>query len=63
MEKSQSTKQENKQKKQQEGYKIQPGQEDLFKMSLEKAFGRKVSDQEAKEMDEILSGVSSEGRY
>ena len=60
MEKLQLMKQENKQKKLLVGSKIQPGQEDLFKISLEKALGRKVSEQEVKEMDEILSGGNLE---
>jgi hypothetical protein len=42
--------------------KIQPGQ-DLFKKSLEMALGRKVSAEEVKEMDEILSGRSSDDSY
>jgi hypothetical protein len=43
--------------------KINPEYQDLFKMSLERAFGREVSDEEAREMDEILSGRSSEDSY
>lgn len=40
--------------------KYRPEYEDLFKKSLEKAFERKVSDEEVKEMDAILSGRSSD---
>ena len=40
-----------------------PEYQDLFKMSIERAFGRKVSDEEAREMDEILSGRSSEDSF
>lgn len=40
-----------------------PEYQDLFKMSLERAFGREVSDEEVREMDEILSGRSSEDSY
>jgi hypothetical protein len=34
--------------------------QDLFKMSLERAFGREVSDEEAEEMDDILSGRNAD---
>jgi hypothetical protein len=43
--------------------KIKPEYEDLFKKSLEMALGRKVSAEEVKEMDEILSGRSSDDSY
>ena len=46
MAKSRSTKQEDKSLKPQGGSTLQPGQ-DLFKMSLERALNRKVSEKEA----------------
>jgi hypothetical protein len=51
------------QKNQPEVSKIQTEYEHLFKKGLERAFGREVSDEEAREMDEILSGRSSDDSY
>jgi hypothetical protein len=60
MKKSQSKKEVTQPKNQPEESNTKPEYQDLFKMSLERAFGREVSDEEAREMDEILSGVSSD---
>jgi hypothetical protein len=63
MKKSQSKKEVTGPKIQNEESKTQIEYVDLFKLSLERAFGRKVSDEEAREMDEILSGRSSEDSF
>jgi hypothetical protein len=63
MKKSKSNKDVTQPKNQPEESKIKPEYQDLFKMSLERAFGREVSDEEAREMDEILSGRSSEDSF
>ena len=60
MKKSQSKKDVEQPNNRPETSNIKPEYQDLFKMSLERAFGREVSDKEAREMDEILSGVSSD---
>ena len=60
MKKSQSKKDATGPNNRPETSNTKPEYVDLFKMSLERAFGREVSDEEAREMDEILSGVSSD---
>ena len=60
MKKSPSKKDVNQPNNRPETSNTKPEYQDLFKMSLERAFGREVSDEEAEEMDDILSGRSSE---
>ncbi len=63
MKKSQSKKDVNQPNNRPEKSNTKPEYQDLFKMSLERAFGREVSDEESREMDEILSGRSSEDSF
>lgn len=57
--KLQSNKQESKLPNSQEGVKIQPGQ-DLFRQGLEQMLGQEISQEEADELDQILSGNPTE---
>ena len=63
MKRSQSNKVTLEKKNQVSETKLQEEYVDLFKLSLERAFGRAVSDEEAEEMDDILSGRSSEDSF
>lgn len=58
-EKLQSNKQETKLSNSQEGVKIQPGQ-DMFRQGLEQILGQEISQEEADELDQILSGHPTE---
>lgn len=63
MKKSQSKKDVNQPYNRPDSSNTKTEYQDLFKMSLERAFGREVSDEEAEEMDDILSGRSSEDSF